>query len=130
MKENVPLASLTTFHIGGPARYFTEAQSVEEVKETLAFARANSLSVFVLGGGSNLLVPDGGVDGVVLKMAMRDMNFESDGADTLLITGAGASWDGVVDAAGEKGIFGVENLAGIPGTVGGAVVQNIGAYGA
>ena len=130
MNEHIPLAPFTTFHIGGPARYFTEAQSVEEVKEALAFARANSLPVFTLGGGSNLLVPDGGVDGVVLKMAMCDINFESDGADTLLITGAGAGWDGVIDAMGEKGIFGIENLAGIPGTVGGAVVQNIGAYGA
>ena len=129
MKENVPLAPLTTFHIGGPARYFIETKSVEEVKEALAFARANSLSVFVLGGGSNLLVPDGGVDGVVLKMAMRDINFESDGADTMLIADSGASWDGVVDAVGEKGMFGIENLAGIPGSLGGAVVQNIGAYG-
>lgn len=130
MRENVPLAPFTTFHIGGPARYFTEAQSVEEVREALAFARANTLPVFVLGGGSNLLVPDAGVDGLVLKMAMRDINFKSYGADTLLVADAGASWDGVVDAVVERGIFGIENLAGIPGTVGGAVVQNIGAYGA
>ena len=86
--------------------------------------------MFVLGGGSNLLVPDNGVHGVVLKMTMCDIHFENDGDDILLTAGVGAHWDDVVDAVGTRGIFGIENLAGIPGTAGGAVVQNIGAYGA
>jgi len=130
LQEHVPLVPLTTFHIGGPARFFTEAQTIEEIMHALAFARERPLPIFVLGGGSNVLVADEGVDGVVLKVAMRDIQFESDGGDTLLVAGAGARWDDVVDSACVKGIFGIENLAGIPGTIGGAVVQNIGAYGA
>jgi UDP-N-acetylmuramate dehydrogenase len=130
VEEHISLSPLTTLGVGGEARFFTEVQSVEEVKEALAFARAHTLPVFVLGGGSNLLVPDNGVHGVVLKMTMCDIHFENDGDDILLTAGVGAHWDDVVDAVGTRGIFGIENLAGIPGTAGGAVVQNIGAYGA
>lgn len=130
LTSNVPLAPLTTLHIGGSARYFAETETTEEVKEALAFARANSLPVFALGGGSNILVPDGGVYGMVLKMSMRGINLESDAGDTLLIADAGVRWDDAVDFACANEIFGIENLAGIPGTVGGSVVQNIGAYGA
>lgn len=130
LTSNVPLAPLTTLRIGGSARYFVEAETTEEVKDVLTFARANSLPVFALGGGSNILVPDGGVYGMVLKMSMRGINLESDAGDTLLIADAGVRWDDAVDFACANEIFGIENLAGIPGTVGGAVVQNIGAYGA
>lgn len=129
-KENVSLAPLTTLGVGGEARYFTEARSLDDVRAAIAFARGRGLSVFPLGGGSNLLVPDEGVEGVVVKVAMSDVAFEDADADTFVISGAGALWEDVVNRAAERGLFGIENLAGIPGTVGGAAVQNIGAYGA
>lgn len=129
VQEHVPLAPFTTFHIGGPARFFTEPQTHEEIEAALALARERGLALYPLGGGSNVLIPDNGIDGVVLRIALRDIARENDGDDMLLIAGAGAPWDAVVDAACAHGMFGIENLAGIPGTVGGAAVQNIGAYG-
>ncbi|MDE1919654.1 MAG: UDP-N-acetylmuramate dehydrogenase [Patescibacteria group bacterium] len=128
--EHVPLAPLTTLGVGGKARFFIEAHSEEDVKAAIARARECGLPVLPLGGGSNLLVPDAGVDGVVVKVMMRDIACEEGGAETLLVAGAGASWETVVDTATSRGLFGIENLAGIPGTIGGAAVQNIGAYGA
>ena len=129
MKSDVLLASLTTFHIGGPARAFAEARTDAEIEDAIIFAREKKMPMFVLGNGSNLLVPDVGVEGVVLKMAMNDIAFEKIGDDELLIAGAGIPWEEIVNATGGRGLFGIENLAGIPGTMGGAVVQNIGAYG-
>lgn len=129
-KENVPLAPLTTLGVGGEARYFTEARSLDDVRAAIAFARERGLPVFPLGGGSNLLVPDEGVEGVVVKVEMSDVAFEDAGTDTFVIAGAGALWEDVVNHAAERGFFDIENLAGIPGTIGGAAVQNIGAYGA
>lgn len=127
---SVPLAPFTTFHIGGPARVFIEAHTEEEVRDAAAYAREKNLPLYPLGAGSNLLVPDAGVDGVVVKMALGDIEFERSGDDMLLIAGAGALWEKIVDAASQRGLYGVENLAGIPGAIGGASVQNIGAYGA
>lgn len=130
IEEHVSIAPFTTFHIGGEARFFIEAHTEKDIEDAIAFARESGLPLHPLGGGSNVLVPDAGVEGVVLKIALGDIAFEEDGADTLLIAGAGARWEDVVDCAVARGLFGVENLAGIPGTVGGAAVQNIGAYGA
>jgi UDP-N-acetylmuramate dehydrogenase len=129
-QEDVSLAVHTTFHIGGPARFFIEAHTEKDIEEAILFSHTHHLPLYPLGAGSNVLVPDSGVDGVVLRIALDDIAFEKDGDDTLLIAGAGASWDAVVDAVGVHGLFGIENLAGIPGTLGGAAVQNIGAYGA
>lgn len=130
IKTQLPLAPFTTFHIGGPARVFIEAHTEEEVEKARGEAARRALPLMLLGNGSNLLVPDAGVEGVVLKMALRDSTFEDRGDEVLLIGGAGLAWDAVVDAAIAHGVFGIENLAGIPGTLGGASVQNIGAYGA
>ena len=130
IQENVPLAPLTTFHIGGPARFFIEAHTEQEVEEAIIFARDKKMQMLVLGNGSNVLVPDEGVDGVVMHITARTIIFQEEGDDTLLIADAGALWEEIVDAVNERGLFGIENLAGIPGTMGGAVAQNIGAYGA
>ena len=130
IEEYVSLASLTTFHIGGEARFFIEAHTEKDIEAAIVHAREHSLPLYPLGGGSNVLVPDAGVEGVVLKIALGDIVFEDESTDTLLIVGAGARWEDVVDAAAARGLFGIENLAGIPGTIGGAAVQNIGAYGA
>ena len=129
-EEHVSLAPHTTFHIGGEARFFVEAHTQEEVEEAIEFAREHHLPLCPLGGGSNVLVSDTGVAGVVLRVALSDTSFANDGRDLLLSAGAGTPWDTVVDMIGARGVFGIENLAGVPGTLGGAVVQNIGAYGA
>lgn len=130
VRENVLLAPFTTFRIGGPARYFVETSSEEELREALAFARARGLAVFVLGSGSNILISDEGVDALVIRPVLRDMSFHTKGRETILVAGAGACWDDVVNACAALELWGIENLAGIPGTTGGAAVQNIGAYGA
>ena len=79
----MPLAPFTTFHIGGPARVFIEAHTEEEVRDAVAYAREKHLPLYPLGAGSNLLVPDAGVDGVVIKMALGDIDFERSGDDML-----------------------------------------------
>ncbi|HVU35023.1 MAG TPA: UDP-N-acetylmuramate dehydrogenase [Opitutaceae bacterium] len=128
--ENVPLAAHTTFRLGGPARYFVQAVSASEVAEALAFARARRLPHFILGGGSNLLVADRGFPGVVIKMASSGMVWERQEGDVLVTAAAGTSWDELVAETVARGAWGLENLSAIPGTVGAAPVQNIGAYGA
>lgn len=130
VRTDVPLAPFTTFHIGGPARYFLEVTSEEELLEGIAYARKHALSLFILGAGSNILVNNDGFNGVVLHMRMQSVRIEEANGQNILIADAGARWDDAVDAACVRGLFGIENLAGIPGTVGGALVQNIGAYGA
>lgn len=127
--ENVPLAPHTTFRIGGPARYFFAATTKPELHAALAFARERALPHFVLGGGSNLLVSDAGFPGVVIKMALRGITFDAQGDDVRVTVAAGESWDGLVAQTVERGAWGLENLSLIPGTVGAAPVQNIGAYG-
>lgn len=123
--ENVSLAEYTTFKIGGPARYFTEAETENDVAEAVRWAEEKSLPLFVLGGGSNLLVPDEGFAGLVLHVAIRGI--EQDGCT--FDAGAGEPWDEFVDRAIAADCAGVECLAGIPGSVGGTPVQNVGAYG-
>jgi UDP-N-acetylmuramate dehydrogenase len=127
---NVPLAHLTTLGVGGAARFYIEAHTEKDIEDAITFARHHRLPLLTLGKGSNILVPDAGIEGVVLKISLRDIKIEEDGDDTLFIAGAGALWEDVVDEAVARGLFGIENLAGIPGSVGGAAVQNIGAYGA
>jgi UDP-N-acetylmuramate dehydrogenase len=130
--ENIPLAPLTTLKIGGPARYFVEAASVGDVQQTVAFARSRALPLFVLGGGSNLVVADAGWPGLVMKIAILGIEQRS-GPDEegkiLFEAGAGESWDKFVSRAVMARCAGVECLSGIPGSVGGTPVQNVGAYG-
>lgn len=127
--ENVPLAPYTTFRIGGPARWFAEAAHETEIVEAVNFARERDLPLFVLGGGSNLLVSDAGFAGLVLHIALRGIkdSFEED--CLILRAGAGENWDQLVSHAVSLDCAGIECLAGIPGTVGGTPVQNVGAYG-
>jgi UDP-N-acetylmuramate dehydrogenase len=130
--ENIPLAPLTTIKIGGPARYFVESRNVGEVQEAVAFARSRDLPLFVLGGGSNLVVADAGWPGLVLKIAMQGIDRRSghdEDGSILFDAGAGESWDKFVSHAVMARCAGVECLSGIPGSVGGTPVQNVGAYG-
>ncbi|PIR83137.1 UDP-N-acetylenolpyruvoylglucosamine reductase [Candidatus Kaiserbacteria bacterium CG10_big_fil_rev_8_21_14_0_10_56_12] len=128
VEENVALAPLTTFKIGGPARYFVEARTLDDVREALAFARERGLQIFVLGGGSNILIADEGFDGLVLRLRFEDVEFKTTDSETLATVGAGVDWDVFVARAVARGCVGVELLSGIPGTVGGAVAANLGAY--
>jgi UDP-N-acetylmuramate dehydrogenase len=132
LQENTALAPLTTFRIGGPARFFVEAKSPKEVQEAVTFAQSKKLPLFVLGGGSNLVVADKGWPGLVLKGAIPGIDQRS-GHDeegrVLFNAGAGESWDRFVSHAVLAKCAGVECLSGIPGSVGGTPVQNVGAYG-
>ena len=123
--ENVPLAPYTTLRVGGPARYFVEARTEDEVRKAFAWAGEHGVPVEVLGGGSNLLVPDHGFAGLAVRMLFRGI--ERDGA--LLDVAAGENWDEFVEYAVALGYAGVECLAGVPGSVGATPVQNVGAYG-
>jgi UDP-N-acetylmuramate dehydrogenase len=125
MKENQLLAPFTTLGIGGPARWFAEAASEDEIAEAAAWARERGIALFVLGGGSNLLVSDSGVDGLVLHVGLKGVELQ----DGVFRAAAGEDWNGFVSQVVELGFAGIECLAGIPGTVGGTPVQNVGAYG-
>jgi len=130
LRENIPLAPLTTLGVGGPARYFAEASTEAEVIEAVQFARARQLPLFVLGGGSNLVVADAGFAGLVLKIGISGISrFTPPSGGTIFIAGAGCDWDAFVAQTVADGCAGLECLSGIPGTVGGTPVQNVGAYG-
>ncbi|MGC2248004.1 MAG: UDP-N-acetylmuramate dehydrogenase [Terriglobales bacterium] len=131
--ENVPLAPLTTLQVGGAARYFAEARREDEVREAVDFAKTRGLPLFVLGGGSNLLVADAGWPGLVLKIAIGGTSSpkpQNAASNAVLFTvGAGVNWDDFVAFAVSQNCAGIECLSGIPGSVGGTPVQNVGAYG-
>jgi UDP-N-acetylmuramate dehydrogenase len=129
IQENIPLAPLTTLQVGGPARYFAVARREDEVREAVDFANARQLPLFVLGGGSNLVVADSGWPGLVLRMAMGGLTSESARDAVLFSVGAGHDWDDFVAQAVAQNCAGIECLSGIPGSVGGTPVQNVGAYG-
>jgi UDP-N-acetylmuramate dehydrogenase len=131
LEENISLAPLTTFRIGGPARYFVEAHTPAEVAEAVSHAQSQSLPLFVLGGGSNLVIADSGWPGLVLKVAIAGIERRPGETDGKVVfdVGAGESWDRFVSEAVRANSGGVECLSGIPGCVGGTPVQNVGAYG-
>lgn len=130
MSENVSLAALTTLRVGGPARFVYSCDSIDSIRTAVAHARDSGLRIYPLGQGSNVLAGDAPIDAVILKMESSKLSFVPNLDSTEVIADAGVSWDALVRAAAEKGLWGVENLAGIPGTCGAAPVQNIGAYGA
>jgi len=162
IRENVPLAPLTTMGVGGAARYFAEAESDAEVVEAVGFARSldddpnehrtgarwgsrpdhpsehkpgarwlrRELPLFVMGGGSNVVVADAGFAGLVLKIGIRDVaQFPGPDGTITFTVGAGCDWDALVARTVAAGCGGLECLSGIPGSVGGTPVQNVGAYG-
>jgi UDP-N-acetylmuramate dehydrogenase len=130
VRENEPLAPFTTLGVGGPARWFVEAASEEEIVEAAEWARGRAAPLFVLGSGSNLLVSDTGFDGLVLHVALRGVaTVETSSSTRIFQATAGENWDSLVERAVREDCAGIECLAGIPGTVGGTPVQNVGAYG-
>lgn len=127
--EQVPLAAHTTFEIGGPARYWAEAATPDGVVAALDWADAHGLPVVVLGAGSNVLVADRGLDALVLRVRCTGMLVHEHRGTVRLVAGAGLGWDELVSWSVARGLAGLECLSGIPGEVGAAPVQNIGAYG-
>ncbi len=130
--ENTALAPFTTFGIGGPARWFLEAASEDDIAEAAGWAREHGVELFVLGSGSNLLISDAGFDGLVLRVGLRGIETApaaEETGQTIYHAAAGEDWDGFVERVVQGGCAGIECLAGIPGTVGGTPVQNVGAYG-
>lgn len=127
--EGAPLAPKTTLGVGGPARFWIEARSIDEVRGAIDFARDRGLPLVVLGGGSNVLVADRGVEGVVLRPRIEREDVVLDGERARLVVGAGVAWDPFVARTVERGFAGLECLAGIPGDVGATPIQNVGAYG-
>ncbi len=131
LEEHKNLAPLTTMRAGGPARFFSVVSSDAELNEAVRFAEENGLPIFVLGEGSNILVADEGISGLVLKLGSTKISLEDyPSGRVLLAADAGAHWDTLVEEVVAKKLYGIENLSLIPGTAGAAPVQNIGAYSA
>lgn len=129
IEENVPLAPMTTMGIGGPARYFARATSVDEIREAIDWIKAEPQPLFILGGGSNLLVSDAGFKGLVLKIDLRGVVVESEDEFATVKVAAAEPWDEFVATAVNNGWAGLECLSGIPGSTGATPIQNVGAYG-
>ena len=132
IEENKQLAPFTTLGIGGPARWFVEARTEADIAEAAAWSREKHVPLFVLGGGSNLLVSDAGFSGLVIHIALKGIRIpESSQEDKERIyeAAAGEDWDQFVQRTVDDNCGGLECLAGIPGSVGGTPVQNVGAYG-
>jgi UDP-N-acetylmuramate dehydrogenase len=130
IEGHVSLAQFTTLKIGGAARYFATVTTEAEVLEAIGFGRERGLPLFVLGGGSNLVVLDSGFAGLVVHLALGcSMVLAQVDGGVFHHVDAGVEWDAFVRRVCERGISGVECLAGIPGLVGGSPIQNIGAYG-
>ncbi len=130
VREQVLLRNHTTFRIGGPAALFITVESQEELPKAFELARMRELDVYPLGQGSNVLAGDGPVNKAILTLSTDTITYTSMSEEVVEVyADAGVSWDTLVSEVGERGFWGLENLAGIPGTVGAAPVQNIGAYG-
>jgi UDP-N-acetylmuramate dehydrogenase len=127
--ENICLAPYTTLGVGGPAKFLIRARTEDQILEAIHFARAHSCPMFILGSGSNVIVSDDGFPGLVLKIELPGIRPFDDGFGTSVAVGAGVEWDVFVQYCVNRGFAGVECLSGIPGTVGGTPVQNVGAYG-
>ena len=121
-QEYIDLHPLTTFRVGGKARYFVEAKTEADTIEALQWAKEKKVNVFVLGGGSNVLFSDSGWDGLVIKVEMNDL---ADLGEGRLRVGAGVALHSAVECARDHGYGGIERLAGIPGTIGGALTQGV-----
>ena len=125
IQQNVSLAPLTTLRVGGPASFFVRAESESQVVDAFSYGEENDLKIFVLGGGSNILVSDKGFDGLVIQVALKGLEVNG----STVTAGAGEDWDRFVEYCVGRNLAGLECLSGIPGFVGGTPVQNVGAYG-
>lgn len=127
---NIPLKNYTTMRLGGKARFMADVHSAQEAAEVCRNSRVQNLPIFILGGGSNIIVHDEGFNGIVIRNRITGFEVIGDepGRVTLKI-GAGENWDDVVRRTVEMNLSGIEAMSAIPGTAGAAPVQNVGAYG-
>jgi len=127
---NIPLKNLTTMKLGGPAKYFAEAHTVQDLHEFYKDAQAKNIPIFVLGGGSNVIAHDEGFSGLILRIKIPGFEIiEEDLYSVTIKIGAGEIWDEVVKRTVDMRLSGIEAMSAIPGTAGAAPVQNVGAYG-
>ena len=127
---NIPLKNFTTMKLGGPARFMVDVRTTDELVTVYRNARSKNLPIFILGGGSNVIAKDEGFPGLVIRIRIPGFETINDDVSTTTIkVGAGESWDQTVKRTVDMRLSGMEALSMIPGTVGGAPVQNIGAYG-
>lgn len=129
IKANVPISTLTTFEIGGPAKWLAEPSNLEELKQSILFAQEKHISIFPIGCGSNILASDSGFEGLLIKPQMKGISIKITGEEAWVEAQAGVIWDDLVADTVAQNLAGLECLSGIPGQVGAAPVQNIGAYG-
>jgi UDP-N-acetylmuramate dehydrogenase len=129
LDENVALGARSTLGVGGAARWFVEATDDATLIEAVGWAERERKRLHVLGGGSNVVVSDSGVNGLVVALATRGIEWDSHGEDVFVTARAGESWDALVEATTAKNLAGLECLSGIPGLVGATPIQNVGAYG-
>lgn len=127
IKENIALAPFTTFKIGGPAKYFVDVSSVDNLQEALNWAKENDEKIFILAGGSNILFADEGFYGIVIKLNLTNLAVNRHATE--VEAGASVSLFSLIMNVCEAGLSGMEKMYGIPGTVGGAVRGNAGAFG-
>ena len=127
--ENISLAPFTTLGIGGPATYFAECTSVSSLLAEVAWAKSRGVPLFVLAGGSNVVVSDDGFAGLILRLSIKGIETRIDGAQVFVTAGAGEEWDPLVEMCVRNNWAGIECLSGIPGRVGATPIQNVGAYG-
>jgi UDP-N-acetylmuramate dehydrogenase len=126
IQRDVPLAPLTTLELGGPAKHFVRVDDESALADALRWAADEGMPSAILGGGSNLIVPDAGYDGLIVQMGIANVDFRGDGT---VDAGAGVPWETVVDGAVSRDWAGLECLTGIPGSTGATPIQNVGAYG-
>src|SRR5687767_10485185 len=125
LREHVPLAPFTTLGVGGPARWFVEARDEATVSDAVAWARERSTPVHILGGGSNLVIADRGVDALVVKITLRGVTLAETAHGVEVTAAAGEPWDELVATTVARGWAGFECLSGIPGLVGATPIQNV-----
>lgn len=127
--KNEPMSKHTSFRIGGNADYFLIINSIDELKNVLYFAKTNNIQTTIIGNGTNLLVTESGIRGIVLKLNLRDFKIKKEGNDVLITVQSGLSLASLANIALKEELEGLEFLSGIPGTIGGAIRMNAGAYG-
>ena len=128
-RSDVPLAPLSTMGVGGPARWFVAAHTESDIMQAITWASGRGVPIHVLGGGSNVVIADDGIDGLVIHVVISGLERRAEGERVVFAAGAGEPWDPVVAASVAADCSGLECLSGIPGCVGGTPVQNVGAYG-
>ena len=129
IKRNEPMSKHTSFKTGGPAEFYITAKTIEDIQNIFQYAKTNRIKLYIIGNGSNLLVSDEGIKGIVLKIAVDNIETLASDFGILVNVGAGVKTMALAQILKKDGITGFEELAGIPGTIGGANYMNAGAYG-